>query len=214
MRLLHSLCINSLCDHPVCVWLAKLTHWVWDWVMHICISKPTIIGSDNGLSPTWWQAIIWTNAGILLIGSLGTNLSEILIEIHTFSFKKMHLKISSGKWCPFCVGLNVLNIPNIKLCRPHVGPMWILWAPYWDNVGPRSLAVRDRLECAYMCIASKSSGWQRHPELDCFTVSLHRRQIACSLGCAQETVKQSGNGDDKYHSPKNSYCNMVNFLLK
>ena len=48
------------------------------------------------------------NAGILLIGPLGTNFSEILIEIHTFSFKKMHLKMSSGKSRPFCLGLNVL----------------------------------------------------------------------------------------------------------
>ena len=74
----------------------------------ICVSKLTIIGSDNGLSPGRHQAIIWTNAGILLIGSLGTNFSEILIEIHIFSLKKMHLKISSAKWQPFCLGLNVL----------------------------------------------------------------------------------------------------------
>ena len=64
---------------------------------HICISKLTIIGSDNGLSPNQRQAIIWTNDGILLIETLGTNFSEILIEIHTFSFKKMHLKMSSEK---------------------------------------------------------------------------------------------------------------------
>ena len=56
-------------------------------------SKLTIIGSDNGLSPARRQAIIWTNAGILLIGSLGTNFSEISIGIQTFSFKKMHLKM-------------------------------------------------------------------------------------------------------------------------
>ena len=49
-----------------------------------------------------------TNAGILLIGTLGTNFSEILVEIHTFSFKNIHLKMSSGKWRPFCLGLNVL----------------------------------------------------------------------------------------------------------
>ena len=55
------------------------------------------------------QAIIWTNAGILLIRTLGTNFSEILSEIHAFSFKKMHLKMSSAKWRPFCLGLNVLN---------------------------------------------------------------------------------------------------------
>ena len=75
---------------------------------HICVSKLTIIASDNGLSPDRRQAIIWTNAGILLIGPLGTNFSEILIEIETFSFNKMHLKISSGKWRPSCLGLNVL----------------------------------------------------------------------------------------------------------
>ena len=66
------------------------------------------IGSDNGLLPGWHQAIIGTNAGILLIGPLGTNFSEFLIVIHTFSFKKMRLKVSSAKWRPFCLSLNVL----------------------------------------------------------------------------------------------------------
>ena len=48
---------------------------------HICVSKLTIIGSNEGLSPDQCQAIIWTNAGLLLIRPLGTNFSEILIEI-------------------------------------------------------------------------------------------------------------------------------------
>ena len=52
---------------------------------YICVGKLTIIGSDNGLSPGRRQAIIWTNAGILLIRPLGTNFSEISIEIQTFS---------------------------------------------------------------------------------------------------------------------------------
>ena len=83
---------------------------------HICVGKLTIIGSDNGLSPGRRQAIIWTNDGILLIGPLGTNFSEILIEIHTFSLKKMHLKMSSAKWRPFGLGLNVLKCTwKIKL---------------------------------------------------------------------------------------------------
>ena len=84
-----------------------LTHW--DWVTHICVGKPTIIVSDNGLSPGRRQAIIWTNTGILLIGPLGTNFRGILIGIHTFSFEKMHSKISFAKWRPFCLGLNVLT---------------------------------------------------------------------------------------------------------
>ena len=75
---------------------------------HIWVSKITIIGTDNGLSPGRRQAIIWTSVWILLIGPLGTNFSEILIEIYAFSFKNRHLKMSSGKWRPFCLGLNVL----------------------------------------------------------------------------------------------------------
>ena len=76
---------------------------------HICVGKLTIIGSGNGLLPGQRQAIIWTNAGIMLIGPLGTNISEILIAIHTFSLKKMHLKMSSGKWRPFCLSFNVIS---------------------------------------------------------------------------------------------------------
>ena len=69
----------------------------WGRVTHICAGKLTIIGSDNGLSPGRRQAIILTNAGILSIGPLRTNFNEILIGNQTFSFKKMHLKMSSAK---------------------------------------------------------------------------------------------------------------------
>ena len=86
----------TLCDDmsSICK-LCCLTHW--GRVKHICVGKLTTIGSDNGLSPGRRQAIIWTNAGILLIWPLGTNFNEMLIEIHTFSFKKMHLNMSSAK---------------------------------------------------------------------------------------------------------------------
>ena len=80
----------------------------WGRMTHICVGKLTIIGSDNGLSPGRRLAIIWTNAGIVSIGPLGTNFNEISIGIKTFSFKKMHFKMSSAKWRPFCLGLNVL----------------------------------------------------------------------------------------------------------
>ena len=107
-----------------------LTHW--GRVTHICVSRQTIIGSDNGLSPGRRQAIIWTNAGILLIGPLGTNLSEILIKIHAFSFKKMHFKMLSGKWWPFCFSLNVLTLlsywtfHDVMWHHPRVGAAWAL----------------------------------------------------------------------------------------
>ena len=82
-----------------------LTHW--GWVKHICGSSLTIIGSDNGLAPTRRQAIIWTNAGILWIGPLGTNLSEILTKITHFHSRKyiwkcclQHFVSASMCWCP------------------------------------------------------------------------------------------------------------------
>ena len=95
--------MNSVCSEG----LVLLTHWCR--VMHICVGTLTIIGWDNGLSPGRRQAIIWTNAEILLIRTLGTNFSDFLSEIGAFSFKKMHLKMSSGKWQPSCFGLNVLR---------------------------------------------------------------------------------------------------------
>ena len=63
----------------------KLTHW--GRVTYMCASKLTISASDNGLSPGRRQAIISTNAVIMLIGPLGTNLCEILNEIYIFSLK-------------------------------------------------------------------------------------------------------------------------------
>ena len=87
-----------------------LTHWgrATRWCIYASVILTTI-GSDNGLSPCRRRASIWTNAGMILIGPLGTNFSEILIEILTFSFKKMCLmKASSATPRPFCLGLNVL----------------------------------------------------------------------------------------------------------
>ena len=96
-----------VCSRCSMISIMALTHW--GRVTHICVSKLTTIGSDNGLSPGRRQAIIWTNDGILLIRTLGTNFSEILSKIQSFSFKKMHLKMSSAKWRLFRLGLNELS---------------------------------------------------------------------------------------------------------
>ena len=93
-----------------------LTHW--RQVAPICVGKLAIIGSDNVLSPERRQVIISTNAGLLSTGTLETNFSEILIEIQTFSFKKIHLKMPSGKWRTFWIGLNVLNSSPVRPERP------------------------------------------------------------------------------------------------
>ena len=98
-----------------------ITHW--GRVTHICVSNLTIIASNSGLSPGRRQAIIWTNAGILSIGPLGTNFIEISIEIHTFSIKKMSLKMSSAKWRLFRIGLNVIIHGHIVQHEPSIGPI-------------------------------------------------------------------------------------------
>ena len=117
-----------------------LTHW--GRVTHISVSKLTIIDSDNGLSPGQCQAIIWTNAGILLIrpSGLGTNFSEILIEIHTFSFKKIRFNVSSVKWRPFCISLNVLrDFILLIMTSWHVDGFSITGPTVWRSCPSRQL---------------------------------------------------------------------------
>ena len=75
---------------------------------HIYVSKMGQhcfrINSDNGLLPVWRQAITWTNTELCSIGPLGTNFSEIWIKLQNCSFIKMHPKMLSAKWQPFCLG--------------------------------------------------------------------------------------------------------------
>ena len=93
---------------PICKKSLKnisLTHW--GRVTHICVGKLIILGSDNGLSPGRRQAIIWTNAEIMLIGPLGTNFSEILIAIQTFHSRKCVWK---------CRLRNGVNFVSASMC--------------------------------------------------------------------------------------------------
>ena len=90
-----------------------LTHW--GRVTHICVSKLNIIGSDNGLSPRRRQAIIWTNARILFMRTLGTNFSEILFRNQKFSFKKNALQNVVCEMTSICLGLDELNGPDSAL---------------------------------------------------------------------------------------------------
>ena len=127
------------CGHQTIAWTNfSLTHW--DRVMNICITNLTITGSGNGLLPGQCQAITWTNAAILLIRTLGTSFSKIISEIHTFSFTKMHLKMSSGIWWPFCIGLNVLT--NIFVTFYHI--IWklnhLLYEPHIEPLDHHGLA--------------------------------------------------------------------------
>ena len=76
---------------------------------HICVGELTIIVSDNGLSPERHQAIIWTNAGILLIEPCGTNFSEILIEIHENEFESVVCEMAAILSRPQCVKITATS---------------------------------------------------------------------------------------------------------
>ena len=120
----------------------SVTHWGRE--THICVGKLTIIASDTGLSPGRRQAIIWTNAWILLIGPLGTNFSENLFEILRFSFTKMRLKVSFAKWRRFCLGLNVLTHRNLSIWITS-GPQWVYpktFSEINESVGQMSNKLR------------------------------------------------------------------------
>ena len=129
----------------------------------------------------------------MLIGPLGTNFSEILIGVQTFSSKKMHLKMPSAKWRPFCLGLNVLThscetntgapeevpAPNQSWrgCNhptsnwpyqghqiPYLVPRTANWlSPLWSNTD-------HWLYAAGVCVVTGMSWW-----------ILHSRLIECPL---------------------------------
>ena len=149
--------------------------------MHICVSKLTIIGSYNGLSPGRRQAIIWTNAGILLIRTSGTNFSEIFSEIHTFSFKKMHLSMSSVKWRQFCLCLNVLTHLNYA---GKLGPCLLQWLDFNLTAVEKWQKMQIYFSVSYMMMNHKpfsvwrSVPWLLGPSLtDVWLLNLHRYSV-------------------------------------
>ena len=108
---------------------SPLTHW--GRVTHICVGNLTIIGPDNGLSPGWRQAIIWTNAGILLIGPLGTNLhrnSYIFIQENVFQI--VVWKMAAILSWPQCV--KFLSWYLSKMGRLHQNTLWSEFNSLWN----------------------------------------------------------------------------------
>ena len=90
---------------------------------HICVGKTTIIGSDNGLSPDRRQAIIWTNAGILMIGNkLQSNLnrnSNIVIQENAFENVVWKMAVILSR--PQCVKVNQWILRQLnQSCAPTV----------------------------------------------------------------------------------------------
>ena len=109
----------------ICPPVAILIHW--GRMTHIFVNKLTIISSDNNLSPEQHQAIIWTNSGILLIGT------------------------SSAKLRPFCIGLDVLRRSWVKQF------LEIKYRSYRNSIIGSSVVYSCYMfEMAHLCIADKA----------------------------------------------------------
>ena len=116
--LIHFLWIQKRLYHEVAYFrrhLSTLTHW--GQMTHICISKLSIIDSDNGLSPGRRQAIIWTNVGLLLIERFGTKLWNIPL-------KNLYLKVSSAKVAAILSRPQCVTSKETLFSSKHQWPSW------------------------------------------------------------------------------------------
>ena len=112
---------NTICcqDRTKIKHNAGLTHW--GRVTHKCVSKLTIIGSDNGLSPGQRQAIIWTSGGMLFIRTLGKSLTKF---IHFHSRKSIWI-------CDLRNGVYFVPASMIKTIINHIFVISLFQMPHW-----------------------------------------------------------------------------------
>ena len=85
-------------------------------VPHICVS-------ESGQHWFRWRIVAYSTPSHYLnrcwvIVIIGTNFSEILINIQNFSFNKMDLKISSAKWRPFLSRVGWVKLTMDKWLHP------------------------------------------------------------------------------------------------
>ena len=128
----------------------------------MCVSKLTIIGSDNGLSSEQHQAIIWTNAGILFILTLGTTSREIVNEIHNIYSRKCIWKCCLFSFNNF-FRLTTKETLKLYIINPlwgYKGPlMWELFSIPWCHHDIISLGFSKPCRIIYTLQHINSSLW-------------------------------------------------------
>ena len=132
------------------------------------------------------------NDGLLLIGPLGTTLSETLNEIHIFSSKKTHMKVSSVECRPFCLGLNVIffelwmkkHIPSDKRFKGQsrhrlIWPrnlgshwMWSIKTSFQRMVSWRRAHEFDRVNTTYLTIRELRNEFRNAGNLNFHEISI------------------------------------------
>ena len=155
-----------------------ITTRVWvNFHIHISPVNQVSIGSDNGLSPIRLEAVIWTSAGLLSIGPVGRNFSEILTKIQNFSVTKIHLKIPFAKWRPFYAGGNEFTLHISFSVQTRVKVSRIISHPGWESSGykgfPNDIAVIElassaQTSSAYIGTVSLASSGQNFEGSTCY----------------------------------------------
>ena len=79
---------------------------------HACVSKLSLIGAKP-LSELMLTYCPLDSQPI-------TYFNELSTEIQTFSYKKIHHKMASAPWVPFCLDLNVLSLRIITHAYTHI----------------------------------------------------------------------------------------------
>ena len=121
-------------------------------IMHICGSK---LRYRDGLSPVQCQTITWTNADLLSINCLRTNLSELSTKIDKYYLKKKNTFENACKMSAICSSYNVLKWMTGQWCKSHkVNHL------HWKHVYhiKWTLVNRKMNRCLYMCKTSFSKG--------------------------------------------------------
>ena len=102
--------------HYISFWIP--IHWThWCRVTRKCVNKLSIISSNNGLSHGRRQAIIWTNARILLIGPLGTKFNDIYSKFIHFHSRRYFWKYRLE---------NNGHLVSVSICY-----FYLLWAKWY-----------------------------------------------------------------------------------
>ena len=142
---------------------------------HICVGYLTVIGSDNGLSHGRRQAMIWTNAGILFIGPLGTNSREMFIEILAFSIQENVLEsvvceMASILSRPQCVN-RFGSVPVNKS-----GEFWNSWYSHNKIKHNKAVYLYQDKSCTLQWRHNGGDSVSNHQPYDCLLRRLFRRR--------------------------------------
>ena len=119
-------------------------------MQHISVSELgqrwASVGSGNGLSPIWRQAITWTNAGLLSNGLLWTNFSETQIKTPSCSFKKMHLKLLSAKMAATLSMGRWVNPLRAKFFRGNIKHIFTFYVipPHWYDTSGIDISCKKK----------------------------------------------------------------------